>query len=867
MKKFYYLLLTLAVCSMSYGQDMVITGVIDGPLSGGTPKLIEVYVINDIADLSTYGIGCANNGGGTDGQELAFAGSATAGDFIYISTNAEDLTTYFGIEADYVNSVAGVNGDDALELFSEGVVIDTFGDINTDGSGETWDYSDGWAYRTDSTGPDGATFTDSNWTFSGANAVDGCSSNSSCSSVFPIGSYTSGAVETPVPTDTETEAFCESGVDSDPTILTLTPADITVAGSSTISAISVSSMTIAYQTAEGSTTYCPSWYDATIVVTGGVSDGVSITGCNNEIAGLDLTGFTSLTLTSATNDSYDDAIVMCLGLSVTSVEPSCTAPSEATFTNVTTSSVDASWTAGASETDYEYVVQPLGTGEPTTSGTSVIASTSVTIPGLDSGTDYEIYVRSDCGDGLFSAWTQSTFTTPPACGDTVTYCYDNGVSQLFDVSVDNDGDYITVSIVEGDTEPSWDDLVIYDSSDDSGTELYRANGDHAGVSVTSTTGVISVWVEADSTVSCLSPSLSTGLPDTSLVMDITCAPPPTCIDPSDLTVADITSTTASVSWTANNAETAWEYQVVESGVTPAETGDATSDNPLALIGLTANTTYDVYLRANCGDDGTSEWVSVTFTTEPAPIVPDYTNDFTTFPGEFWTLDQGFTSAWTEDGFANNGATGAARSNIYSSGNNNKMYSPVFDLSAGTYYLNLRAAVATWNSTTNGSAMGSDDSVTVSISTDGGTTWTALHVWDVNNTPPIEGVDMPEVDLSSYSSNSARFAIIMDDGVVNDPEDYDFFIDDFQITTTSLGIDEASRSQFTYFPNPVNDVLTIKAQKAVEDITVFNMLGQVVKRQAPNTMNCTVDLSAMQSGAYFVQVSIGNTVETVRVLKK
>ena len=87
------------------------------------------------------------------------------------------------------------------------------------------------------------------------------------------------------------------------------------------------------------------------------------------------------------------------------------------------------------------------------------------------------------------------------------------------------------------------------------------------------------------------------------------------------------------------------------------------------------------------------------------------------------------------------------------------------------------------------------------------------------------------------------------------------------TMTPLSVDDQTLKQFTYFPNPVNDVLTIKAQKPVEDITVFNMLGQVVKRQAPNTMDCTVDLSAMQPGAYFVQVSIDNTVETVRVLKK
>ena len=86
------------------------------------------------------------------------------------------------------------------------------------------------------------------------------------------------------------------------------------------------------------------------------------------------------------------------------------------------------------------------------------------------------------------------------------------------------------------------------------------------------------------------------------------------------------------------------------------------------------------------------------------------------------------------------------------------------------------------------------------------------------------------------------------------------------TMTPLSIDDQTLKQFTYFPNPVNDMLTIRAQKDVDDITVYNMLGQVVKRQSPNTRDCTVDLSAMQTGAYFVQVSIDNTVETVRVLK-
>jgi hypothetical protein len=61
-------------------NGLMITGVLDGPLPGGLPKVIELYAFADIADLSIYGVGSANNGGGTDGEELTLEGSASAGD-------------------------------------------------------------------------------------------------------------------------------------------------------------------------------------------------------------------------------------------------------------------------------------------------------------------------------------------------------------------------------------------------------------------------------------------------------------------------------------------------------------------------------------------------------------------------------------------------------------------------------------------------------------------------------------------------------------------------------------------------------------------------------------------------------------------
>ena len=444
--------------------------------------------------------------------------------------------------------------------------------------------------------------------------------------------------------------------------------------------------------------------------------------------------------------------------------------------------------------------------------------------------------------------------------------------------------------------------------------------------------------------------------------------------------------------------------------------------------LAPNFAYDIYVINVC-DSSNSAWAGpASFTTLALPIVPDYTNDFTEFPGDLWSSGSptgSFASAWTADGFANDGATGAAKSNIYSSNSVQVLESPVFDLSAGSYFLNLKAAVTAWNGT-DALAMGSDDSVTVSVSVDGGD-YVVLHTWDESNNPGPTGTDMPTVDLTSYSSANVKFAITMSDGSVNDAEDYDFFVDDFSITapfvsptwagdwqldptagslavgpnagdlswwssnadtpaeraclfddiyrfgadgtfenvlgdqtwlegwqegqegegcgapiaphdgsnaanytytdtsvtvsgsgaflglakvhnagedgapagdtityevisvdetymtvhinfgggvwafrfinSTALGIDDVNPvSSFNFFPNPVNNVLTIKAQASIDSITVYNMLGQAVVRSTPNTTDSTVDMSALQTGAYFVQVSINNTVKTVRVIK-
>jgi len=171
--------------------SLIISGAYDGPLPGGLPKGIELYVVNDISDLSIYGLGSANNGGGTDGQEFTFpAVSATTGSYIYVASDSVRFEEWFDFFPNYTAGAMVINGDDAIELFKDGEVSDVFGEIDMDGTGTLWEYLDGWAYRVSNTGPDGDIFDIDNWMFSGTNVFDGELTNATAATPIPIGTFT-----------------------------------------------------------------------------------------------------------------------------------------------------------------------------------------------------------------------------------------------------------------------------------------------------------------------------------------------------------------------------------------------------------------------------------------------------------------------------------------------------------------------------------------------------------------------------------------------------------------------------------------------------------------------------------------------------
>ncbi len=93
------------------------------------------------------------------------------------------------------------------------------------------------------------------------------------------------------------------------------------------------------------------------------------------------------------------------------------------------------------------------------------------------------------------------------------------------------------------------------------------------------------------------------------------------------------------------------------------------------------------------------------------------------------------------------------------------------------------------------------------------------------------------------------------------------IDDIELTYEgTASSDEFALNGFSYFPNPVTDVLNLKYGKEMQKVTVTNMLGQQVMVQRLNGLEASVDMSGMAKGTYMVTVEADNSAKTFKIIK-
>ncbi|MCF6349824.1 MAG: T9SS type A sorting domain-containing protein [Flavobacteriaceae bacterium] len=94
----------------------------------------------------------------------------------------------------------------------------------------------------------------------------------------------------------------------------------------------------------------------------------------------------------------------------------------------------------------------------------------------------------------------------------------------------------------------------------------------------------------------------------------------------------------------------------------------------------------------------------------------------------------------------------------------------------------------------------------------------------------------------------------------------YYMDDFIYTSAVASVQDLEALGFSAYPNPVKDNLFLNANENIINVSIYNVIGQEVKSLQPNSLEATIDMSDLNSGAYFVKVNIGSTVGTIKVMK-
>ncbi len=95
---------------------------------------------------------------------------------------------------------------------------------------------------------------------------------------------------------------------------------------------------------------------------------------------------------------------------------------------------------------------------------------------------------------------------------------------------------------------------------------------------------------------------------------------------------------------------------------------------------------------------------------------------------------------------------------------------------------------------------------------------------------------------------------------------EMYLDDMIAGAGLLSTENFSADVFSVYPNPVSEVLNISSKVAVDQVTVYDILGKVVLSENPGRISPSINTSSLASGTYMVKVKIGNNSKIVKIVK-
>jgi len=584
------------------------------------------------------------------------------------------------------------------------------------------------------------------------------------------------------------------------------------------------------------------------------------------------------------NDAYDGTQPGAIISNLSVMAVSCPKPTQLTVTNIGSTSVDLAWNVAQNETAWNLEYKETG---DTTWTSLPLTTNSYHLTGLSALTSYQIRVQSDCGAGEVSAWTNAAFVTQNCdvadqCSYTfyMTDTYGDGWNGAA-LNVRQDGMTVaTLTVLGGHTQTEsvplcdgasvtlmwsggpYDDECKFYVFDPNGTQIYE------------------------------SPSLSQSSGTNLFTFVTDCNAIPLCEAPFAVSVSGITDTSATVFWMMSGNSLSWALQY-RSDSTAAWSPDVLADtNIFDLTGLVPATTYQLRVKALCGNGNESDWSdAVTFTTAfsgAAPVVvttaaSNITESSARLNANIVNPDNVPIESM---GFEWWGETGPS-SMVPGTLSGTSFYRNIVALEPSTTYT-FRAFISTATATYYGEELtfttlappcpipyGLD---TTSVSTDMVTlSWTdndLVNMWTIRYRE--EGGSWIYMTTNSNSFTMAglspqttyEFQVQSNCG----EGDLSDWSGSLFVTTLGVGLDSWLSKSVKLYPNPAQQYVDIRVSEnvnvtAMEVYDVYGKIVAVVETGHASSLQTRIDVSGLADGIYFVRVTTEDGLVTKQFVKK
>lgn len=592
--------------------------------------------------------------------------------------------------------------------------------------------------------------------------------------------------------------------------------------------------------------------------------------------------------------------------------PNCDDVTGLAVTDVDANTAAISWEAGGSETEWDVVVGESTVSNPNTLTPvvpSVTGTPTTTLAGLSANTLYKIWVRSVCGDNN-GAWIGPiSFKTPCLATDTINENFDSlpaggipncwtgilspGTSQLAYVKAETfnfNSPSRAMGLYDFDSPASANIILASPKLNNLSLGTYRvkffarSGGATGSVQVGTVNNTLSdavftevETIEITNTYAEYAVNFSptndtfiafrhntTGAFNIVFIDDVRWELAPLCADVSNVNVVDISTDSATVNWESQGNETNW--QVVYGGINDIDPNALTPSPVLATLDytineLTENTEYNVWVRSVCSEpNGNGNWIGpfTFFTTCNATNIP-YIQNFETanvpgIPNCSVIENAGAGNNWITTNLSLYGFNGKVLQYPFNAFNpaNAWYFTQGINLTEGTTYkisylygTNFGLFVEKMKVMYGLGATANEMTEEIADHT------FSFNVAQTNEetfTPPATGVYY--FGFNAYSTANQN----------------NFYLDNISIDI-ALPNDTFTKSEFTFYPNPVKGVLNLSYSQTIKSVEVFNFLGQRVHEYVINSNSAQIDMSKLPTGSYLLKVASDDQLKTIKIVKQ